>query len=67
VARRVVERLLAQPHALAQPRGILTLLAGEEAQPLEALLAELATAHPDLELEVHDGGQPNYALLLAAE
>ncbi len=52
---------------LAEPRGILTLLTGEEPQPLERLLEELAAAHPELELEVQQGGQPHYALLLAAE
>ena len=61
VAGAVAERLL------ATPRGILTLLRGEEPQPLEALLAELARRYPELELEVHDGGQPHYALLLSAE
>jgi len=61
VAEAVVERLL------AEPRSILTLLEGEDAQPLEALLETLAARHPDVELEVHDGGQPNYALLLSAE
>ena len=52
---------------LAEPRGILTFLTGEEPQPLERLLDELAAAHPELELEVQQGGQPHYALLLAAE
>ena len=61
VARAVVERLL------EQPRGILTLLTGEEAPPLDGLLGELAAAHPEVELEVHEGGQPHYALLLSAE
>ncbi len=61
VVRAVVERLL------AEPRGILTLLTGEEVPALDALLAELAVSHPDLELEVHEGGQPHYPLLLAAE
>ena len=61
VAREVAERLL------SRPRGILTLLTGEEPQPLDALLAGLALRHPELELEVHDGGQPHYPLLLAAE
>jgi hypothetical protein len=61
VARTVVERLL------ERPRGILTFLTGEEPQPLDALLAALAEAHPELEVEVHDGGQPNYALLVGAE
>jgi DAK2 domain fusion protein YloV len=61
VAHEVVDRLL------AQPRGVLTLLTGEEPQPLEALVAELRSRHPEIELEVHDGGQPNYPLLLSAE
>jgi dihydroxyacetone kinase-like predicted kinase len=61
VARHVIERLL------AEPRGLLTLLTGEEPQPLDGLLAEIAAAHPDVEVEVHDGGQPNYALFVAAE
>ena len=33
----------------------------------DALLASLAEAHPELEVEVHAGGQPNYALLVGAE
>jgi DAK2 domain fusion protein YloV len=61
VVRGVLERLL------AQPRGLLTLLTGDGAPELDALLEELAASHPDLELEVHEGGQPHYALLLAAE
>ena len=61
VARTVVEQLL------VEPRGILTLLTGEDAQPLDALLSAVGAAHPDLELEVHEGGQPHYALLLSAE
>jgi dihydroxyacetone kinase-like predicted kinase len=27
----------------------------------------LASAHPQLEVEVHEGGQPHYPLLLGAE
>jgi len=61
VAREVAERLLARPH------GVLTLLTGEKPEPIDALLAELARRHPELELEVHEGGQPNYPLLLLAE
>jgi uncharacterized protein len=61
VARAVVA------HLLEQPRGILTFLTGEAPEPLDGLLAELADTHPELELEVHEGGQPHYALLLAAE
>jgi DAK2 domain fusion protein YloV len=61
VARAVVEALL------AEPREVLTLLTGDEPPALDALVAELKAVHPELELEVHAGGQPHYALLLAAE
>lgn len=61
VVRSVVERML------TEPRGILTLLTGDGVPALDTLLAELAVSHPDLELEVHEGGQPHYPLLLAAE
>ncbi len=61
VAHAVLGRLL------AEPRGVLTLLTGEDPQPLDALLAELAAEYPDVELDVHAGGQPHYALLLSAE
>jgi hypothetical protein len=54
-------------HLLAEPRGVLTLLTGEEPPPLEGLLAGLAEEHPELELDVHAGGQPHYPLLLLAE
>jgi DAK2 domain fusion protein YloV len=61
VARDLLERLL------ADPRDVLTLLTGEGAPPLDGLLEELAVRHPDLELDVHDGGQPHYPLLVSAE
>ena len=61
VARAVVEALL------TEPRGLLTLLTGDEPPALDALVAELEAIHPELELEVHEGGQPHYPLLLAAE
>jgi len=54
-------------HLLAQPRDNLTLLTGAEPQPLDELLERLSSAHPELELEVHEGGQPHYPLLLGAE
>ncbi|CAB4691106.1 MAG: DAK2 domain-containing protein [Actinobacteria bacterium] len=59
--RALVERLL------SEPRAILTVLLGEEAPDLSDLLAEVATRFPDLELDVHEGGQPHYAVLLSAE
>ena len=61
VVRAVLARLM------TQPRGLLTLLTGVGAPELDAVLAELAVAYPELELEVHEGGQPHYPLLLAAE
>lgn len=61
----VVHAVLAE--LLAEPRGLLTLLTGDGAPLLDELLEELAASHPELELEVHEGGQPHYALLLAAE
>jgi uncharacterized protein len=61
VARAVVA------HLLERPRGILTFLTGDAPEPLDGLLAELAATHPELELEVHDGGQPHYSLLVGAE
>jgi DAK2 domain fusion protein YloV len=61
VAAAVLEQLL------AEPRGLVTLLTGEEPPPLERLLAQLETEYPELELDVHEGGQPHYPLLLAAE
>ena len=61
VATSVVDRLL------AEPRDVLTLITGEDEPELGPLLARVAEQHPDLELEVHPGGQPHYPLLLAAE
>ncbi len=52
---------------LGEPRGVLTLLTGERPPSLDALLLRLEADHPDLELDVHQGDQPNYPLLLAAE
>ena len=52
---------------LAEPRSVLTLLTGEEPPALDGVLAELERGHPELELEVHEGGQPHYALLISAE
>jgi hypothetical protein len=61
VALGVVTRLL------GEPRTLLTLLTGAEPPPLDGLLERLAAAHPELEVEVHEGGQPHYPLLLGAE
>ena len=61
VAREVVERLL------EESADILTILVGEEAEGVDDLLSYVQEAHPDLEVEVHDGNQPHYPLLFAAE
>jgi uncharacterized protein len=61
VARAVLERLL------DEPRGLLTVLTGEGAPTLDVLREWLAAEHPDVELEIEEGGQPHYPLLLSAE
>jgi dihydroxyacetone kinase-like predicted kinase len=61
VAHAVVERLL------AEPRVFMTLLTGADPPDVTKLVAELEQQHPDLELEVHNGGQPHYPLLISAE
>jgi hypothetical protein len=61
VAREVVERLL---DGKAE---VLTILLGDEVEDADELAASLRTAHPDLEVEVHEGGQPHYPLLFGAE
>jgi dihydroxyacetone kinase-like predicted kinase len=61
VACAVIERLL------AEPRDVLTLLTGADEPELESLLERIRSAHPELELEVQDGGQPHYPLLVGAE
>ena len=61
VAREVVERLL------EEGADVLTILVGEDAEGVDDLLSYVQEAHPELEVEVHDGGQPHYPLLFAAE
>ena len=61
VACELVARLV------AEPRGVLTLLTGAEPPPLDGLVERLRASHPELEIEVHEGGQPHYPLLLSAE
>jgi len=61
VTRSLLDRLL------AEPRDVLTVLAGEGAPSLNGVLDQLARSHPELELDVHEGGQPHYPLLLSVE
>ncbi len=61
VADEVVARLL------AEPADVLTVLLGEGAPDTDGLAARIGESHPDIELEVVDGGQPHYPLLFGAE
>ena len=61
VATAVVEQLL------SEPRGVLTILTGDGAPELNGLLQRIAELHPEVEVDVQDGGQPHYHLLLSAE
>ena len=61
VARTVAERLL------VEPRDVLTMLTGDEKPSVAELVRELEERHPEVALDVHEGGQPHYPLLLAAE
>jgi DAK2 domain fusion protein YloV len=61
VVEGVVSRLL------EQPRDVLTLLAGEEHPALDELVEALTRQNPEVEIEVHEGGQPVYPLLISAE
>jgi uncharacterized protein len=61
VARAVLDRLL------TEPRDVLTLLKGADAPDLDPVTSYVEARHPDLELEIQDGGQPHYPLLISAE
>ncbi|MCE5191647.1 MAG: DAK2 domain-containing protein [Actinomycetia bacterium] len=54
---------------LADDAETLTLLAGEDLDDdaLARIAADAASAHPDLEVETHRGGQPLYPVILALE
>ena len=61
VALEVIE------HVLAGERVWLGILAGDEAPALDGLLQAVERSHPNVEVEVHAGGQPHYPLLVVAE
>ena len=61
VAREVAERLL------GEATDVLTILSGVDAEGVDELAAGIRDAHPGLEVEVHEGGQPHYPLLFSAE
>ncbi len=61
VALEVIER------ALEGDRGLLDIVTGEGAPPVGDLLSLIKGAHPGVEVNVHEGGQPHYPLLVVAE
>ena len=62
VVHEVVDRVL------ASGQSYLTILTGDDAPQLDGLLTALEERHPDLEaLDVHEGGQPHYPLLVVAQ
>ena len=61
VLDEVVDRVL------AGGQGFLTILTGADAPPLDGLVSSLEERHPGLEVEIHEGGQPHYPLLLVAQ
>ena len=56
-------------HLLEGDREILTALLGEgeTSQGAREALAEAAESYPEVEVEIHEGGQPYYPVLLGAE
>jgi len=46
---------------------VLTVLVGDGATGSDAVVESIRTAHPGVEVEVHEGGQPHYPLLFAVE
>ncbi|MGH3134363.1 MAG: DAK2 domain-containing protein [Gaiellaceae bacterium] len=61
VALEVVRRVL------EGERGWLAILTGEDAPSVDELLTAVDRAHPGIDVEVHEGGQPHYPLLVVAE
>jgi DAK2 domain fusion protein YloV len=61
VAREVLELLL------ESDADVLTILTGENAEGVDDLISFVEEQHPELEVEVHEGGQPHYPLLFGVE
>jgi DAK2 domain fusion protein YloV len=62
---QVVEALV--EHLLDGNRELLTILTGEDGPEIDGLVERIGERHPLVEVEVHEGGQPHYPLLLSAE
>lgn len=62
-ASAVVRALATEDHE------IVTLVVGEDSSLAEAatLKAQIALSHPDLEVEIHSGGQPLYPFIIGVE
>jgi dihydroxyacetone kinase-like predicted kinase len=54
-------------HLLGNGAEVLTILTGEPEPSVDGLVGRIRQRHPGVELEVHEGGQPHYPLLLVAE
>jgi len=61
VAASVVQQLV------GDAADVLTVLVGDGTNEADAVVETIRAAHPALEVEVHDGGQPHYPLLFAVE
>jgi DAK2 domain fusion protein YloV len=61
VATDVVARLV------GDGADVLTVLLGDSAADSDGVVDAIRAAHPDLEVDVHEGGQPHYPLLFAVE
>jgi DAK2 domain fusion protein YloV len=61
VAADVVARLV------GEGGDVLTVLVGDGASGSDGVVDSIRAAHPALEVEVHEGGQPHYPLLFAVE
>jgi DAK2 domain fusion protein YloV len=69
VGASIPEVALALLDAIVEDGEILTLLKGADLsqEDLADLVQVLAAAHPELEIETHDGGQPLYPVIMAVE
>ena len=61
VVHTVVDRVL------EGGQSFLTILTGEDAPAVDGFVAAFEARHPGLEVEIHDGGQPHYPLLVVAQ